>query len=102
MSALVAMSESVSEDQLPQVPLKLCCRQADVVRLPVALPLLVRAQLRTLLRSTCDEVMASIVDDHADSGDVVSFHAFGSWYNDGGHDKIPWLELLDVSKWSRM
>jgi Ca2+-binding EF-hand superfamily protein len=31
--------------------------------------------------------------------EFVSFDQFGMWYNNGGHDLIPWLELLDLSKW---
>ncbi|KAL7549234.1 hypothetical protein ACHAWF_012502 [Thalassiosira exigua] len=29
----------------------------------------------------------------------VSFDAFGRWYNSGGFSLVPWLELLDLSKW---
>ncbi len=29
----------------------------------------------------------------------VSFLDFGGWYNEAGHELVPWLELLDLSKW---
>ena len=29
----------------------------------------------------------------------VSFDAFADWYTYGGHATMPWLELLDLSKW---
>ena len=29
----------------------------------------------------------------------VSFDQFGKWYNSGGFSLVPWLELLDLSKW---
>jgi len=31
---------------------------------------------------------------------LISYEEFGQWYNDGGFEVIPWLELLDVSKWN--
>lgn len=36
----------------------------------------------------------------ASGGDPsVSFDQFGKWYNSGGFSLVPWLELLDLSKW---
>ncbi len=32
--------------------------------------------------------------------DKVSFDQFGAWYNNGGYVVLPWLELLDLKKWS--
>jgi len=29
----------------------------------------------------------------------VNFDDFGEWYNEGGFEKAPWLELLDLNKW---
>ncbi|KAL9184682.1 hypothetical protein ACHAXT_012652 [Thalassiosira profunda] len=29
----------------------------------------------------------------------VTFDTFGRWYNSGGFSLVPWLELLDLSKW---
>ena len=31
--------------------------------------------------------------------DRLSFDEFGQWYNDGGFERAPWLELLDLRKW---
>jgi Ca2+-binding EF-hand superfamily protein len=31
--------------------------------------------------------------------DRVDFDEFGQWYNDGGFERAPWLELLDLLKW---
>ena len=31
----------------------------------------------------------------------MSYAQFGRWYNQGGFDKLPWLELLDLRKWPR-
>jgi Ca2+-binding EF-hand superfamily protein len=33
------------------------------------------------------------------SNTAVDFPVFGEWYNEGGFTLIPWLELLDLSKW---
>ncbi len=32
-------------------------------------------------------------------GDRVNFDDFGEWYNEGGFETAPWLELLDLNKW---
>ena len=31
--------------------------------------------------------------------DRVDFDEFGEWYNEGGFETAPWLELLDLAKW---
>ena len=31
--------------------------------------------------------------------DRVNFDEFGEWYNEGGFETAPWLELLDLKKW---
>ena len=31
--------------------------------------------------------------------DRVDFDEFGEWYNEGGFEMAPWLELLDLKKW---
>jgi hypothetical protein len=31
--------------------------------------------------------------------DRLDFDEFGQWYNDGGYERAPWLELLDLRKW---
>lgn len=30
----------------------------------------------------------------------VDFQTFGDWYNQGGFRSVPWLELIDLSKWA--
>ena len=101
LSALVSMSDSVAESQISKVGwlrrLRVPASLVDI-RQSRGLACVGVAQIHTLLQSTCDDVTDSILGDQ----DRVSFQFFGNWYNDGGHDKIPWLELLDVSKWSRM
>ncbi|CAM9388398.1 unnamed protein product [Chrysoparadoxa australica] len=38
---------------------------------------------------------------HAGEGCTrVSFEDVGGWYNGGGYEVLPWLELLDLSKWT--
>ena len=32
--------------------------------------------------------------------ETVDFKSFGTWYNDGGFETAPWLELLDLKKWA--
>jgi Ca2+-binding EF-hand superfamily protein len=34
--------------------------------------------------------------------DRVDFDEFGQWYNEGGFETAPWLELLDLKKWVPM
>lgn len=34
--------------------------------------------------------------------DRVDFDEFGRWYNEGGFETAPWLELLDLKKWVLM
>ena len=29
----------------------------------------------------------------------IDFQSFGNWYNSGGYGLVPWLELIDLSKW---
>jgi Ca2+-binding EF-hand superfamily protein len=31
--------------------------------------------------------------------DRLDFDEFGQWYNEGGFERAPWLELLDLNKW---
>eukprot|EP00948_MAST-09A_sp_MAST-9A-sp1_P001924 g1924.t1 len=49
---------------------------------------------------TCVEVVETIFEQCDVRGDAVSFDDFASWYtNSGGHELIPWVELLDLTKW---
>jgi len=36
---------------------------------------------------------------HTRKVDRVDFDEFGEWYNEGGFEIAPWLELLDLKKW---
>jgi Ca2+-binding EF-hand superfamily protein len=36
---------------------------------------------------------------HTRKRDRVDFDDFGEWYNEGGFETAPWLELLDLKKW---
>lgn len=37
--------------------------------------------------------------DTLTSADEITFEDVGNWYNTGGFEVIPWLELLDLRKW---
>lgn len=45
----------------------------------------------------CDRLFAE-QDECAERG-LITHSAFGAWYNDCGRSVIPWLEMLDLSKW---
>jgi hypothetical protein len=32
--------------------------------------------------------------------DRINFDEFGEWYNKGGYESAPWIELLDLEKWA--
>lgn len=34
-----------------------------------------------------------------DASKAITFEDVGNWYNTGGFEVIPWLELLDLRKW---
>ena len=36
---------------------------------------------------------------HSRKADRIDFDEFGEWYNEGGFEIAPWLELLDLKKW---
>jgi len=38
-------------------------------------------------------------DEEGGGSAGASFDVFGRWYNSGGFSLVPWLELLDLSKW---
>lgn len=33
---------------------------------------------------------------------LIDFQTFGDWYNEGGYKIIPWIELIDMSKWVKI
>ena len=43
----------------------------------------------------------NLIDFATRKGSVqgASFDIFGQWYNSGGFSLVPWLELIDLSKW---
>ena len=45
--------------------------------------------------------MARIVYDAVGPTRYITFQDFADWYTTEGHELVPWLELLDVSKWPR-
>lgn len=48
-------------------------------------------------RMVADDVMR--YQYHARKADRIDFDEFGEWYNEGGFEIAPWLELLDLKKW---
>ena len=51
-----------------------------------------------------DEVAShavSLIGEYVGSAEApISFNDFGAWYNEGGFRDCPWLELLDLRKWT--
>lgn len=45
----------------------------------------------------CNDVMRHQWE--TEHSDRLNFDEFGQWYNDGGFERAPWLELLDLRKW---
>merc|ERR1711998_677734 len=45
------------------------------------------------------EIAADVVASSTDAYGASSFEEFGAWYNGGGNELIPWIELLDLKKW---
>ena len=57
-------------------------------------------ELQQLIDSGAVEVTADVfLKAEREDKDMVSFDEFGQWYNSGGYQHAPWLELLDHSKW---
>ena len=62
------------------------------------------------LELTADQVSAWVTDTakmccrdvmhHTSRKECVDFGDFGEWYNGGGYETAPWLELLDLGKWA--
>mmetsp|Transcript_15092 Transcript_15092/g.25007 ORF Transcript_15092/g.25007 Transcript_15092/m.25007 type:complete len:815 (-) Transcript_15092:3254-5698(-) len=50
-----------------------------------------------LVNTTCELIAEDICE-----GEDVDFQRFGDWYNDGGFKIIPWIELIDLSKWVKI
>ena len=75
------------------------CRCACSPRVPSLTPSLL-SSIHDLIDDTAVEathlVFSSVGDQHVRH---VSFDQFGQWYNSEGYVVLPWLELLDLSKW---
>jgi hypothetical protein len=69
-------------------------------RVPSALSASLRSSIHDLIDDTAVEathlVFAAQEDPRARR---VSFDQFGQWYNSQGYLVLPWLELLDLTKW---
>jgi hypothetical protein len=62
-------------------------------------PVLTPAGVRGVAQTTAQRI-ASCVQEEAGS-ERVSLENLSKWYNNGGYDMAPWLELLDLRKWPR-
>ena len=58
-----------------------------------------RLKLLTLIDRRALEIAADVVASSTDAYGAASFEEFGAWYNGGGNELIPWIELLDLKKW---
>ncbi len=62
-------------------------------------------QLLAFVSATAHAISRRVVRDtkttYTKSGrKAIDFQSFGDWYNSGGFRSIPWLELIDLSKWT--
>ncbi|CBJ31781.1 conserved unknown protein [Ectocarpus siliculosus] len=57
--------------------------------------------LRSVISTASETAVTSLLDtlDAATEAEI-SFEDVGNWYNTGGFEVIPWLELLDLRKWA--
>eukprot|EP00941_MAST-03F_sp_MAST-3F-sp1_P002801 g2801.t1 len=61
----------------------------------------------TLIDKVCQESSDLVFANLQRSGatlrsDLISFADFANFYNSNGHEKLQWLELLDIRKWPRL
>jgi Ca2+-binding EF-hand superfamily protein len=64
-------------------------------------------QLLAFVSATAHSVARQVVRESESSGSKagrrsVDFQTFGDWYNQGGFRSVPWLELIDLSKWAHL
>ena len=52
------------------------------------------------LVSAVSNYVAAKVTQFVGSSKGITFDDFGTWYNEGGFECAPWLELLDLDKWT--
>ena len=58
------------------------------------------SKIASIIRATTNRAVARLLaSDHCRNKSSVSFVEFGEWYNSTGHIAVPWIELLDTSKW---
>jgi len=55
-------------------------------------------EMWTIVDSCINELVTSVYSE-LDVGDELSFEEFANFYTEGGHELIPWLELLSLKKW---
>jgi hypothetical protein len=53
-----------------------------------------------IVSQTCQFLAKEISNLYRDP--VIDFQSFGDWYNEGGYKTIPWIELIDMSKWVKI
>jgi len=58
------------------------------------------ARVTEVAEGVSREVAELVFDTISPSNKRISFEEFGNWYNTGGFEITPWLELLDHGKWS--
>ncbi|CAM9256446.1 unnamed protein product, partial [Ectocarpus fasciculatus] len=57
--------------------------------------------LRSVISTASETAVTSLLDTLDAATEVeISFEDVGNWYNTGGFEVIPWLELLDLRKWA--
>lgn len=53
-----------------------------------------------IVTRTCQTLAREISENYQIK--LIDFQTFGDWYNEGGYKIIPWIELIDMSKWVKI
>jgi hypothetical protein len=53
-----------------------------------------------IVTNTCQALARDLSNNYRDN--FIDFQSFGDWYNEGGYKTIPWIELIDMSKWVKI
>lgn len=53
-----------------------------------------------IVTTTCQLLAKDISSNYRQR--KIDFQSFGDWYNEGGYKTIPWIELIDMSKWVKI
>lgn len=63
--------------------------------------LLTRSDIERSIKITVTSSIENLMKYHSLRGNdsVINLEQFGAWYNNGGSDNIPWLELMNPRKW---